>query len=416
MATSRCSPFVRPVHDAPVPLVVIGGSARAFAVSAARAGHRVYAADLFDDLDLRASVTATACVRDVAGGYPTGLVAAARSFPAAAFCFLGALENHPDVIRAVARDRPLLGCPPASLASVRDPWSLQRLVRDAGLASPECHADPRGLPRDGSFLAKPLAGAGGRGIVPWGAATLTPLRATVWQRRVVGTAWSASYVVSAAGGRLLGASRQLLGLPWCHARPFAYCGSIDEPLAGVPWAVRRQFTALGAALAGCGLRGAVGADVIVDAAGVVWVVEVNPRPCASMELIERATGESIAAAHLAACGAGSVPPSSESAAPPRWVKAVLYAPRDVAIDAAWLARVAAWQGLWSTAGHPAIADMPAAGRTIPGGAPVCTLFAVAGTAAAAVDQLRERARAVSAAISRPGGAARPPAGNRSSIP
>jgi len=297
MATSHCSPSVRPMHDAPTPLVVIGGSARAFAVSAARAGRRVYAADLFDDLDLRAAATATACVRDLAGGYPSGLVAAARSFPAAAFCFLGALENHPDVIRAIARDRTLLGSPPASLAGVRDPWSLQRLVRHAELASPECHADPRGLPRDGSFLAKPVAGAGGRGIVPWQPTTPTPPHATVWQRRIVGTAWSASYIVSAAGSRLLGASRQLLGLPWCHARSFAYCGSIDEPLAGLPAAVRRQFTDLGAALAGCGLRGAVGADAVVDAAGVVWVVEVNPRPCASMELIERATGESIADAH-----------------------------------------------------------------------------------------------------------------------
>lgn len=404
------------MHDAPMPLVVIGGSARAFAVSAARAGRRVYAADLFDDLDLRATATATACVRDLAGGYPTGLVAAARSFPAAAFCFLGALENHPDVIRAIARDRTLLGSPPASLAGVRDPWSLQRLVQDAGLASPECHADPRGLPRDGSFLAKPLAGAGGRGIVPWETATPTPAHATVWQRRVVGAAWSASYIVAAAGSRLLGASRQLLGLPWCHARAFAYCGSIDEPLAGVPSAVRHQFTALGAALAGCGLRGAVGVDAIVDAAGVVWVVEVNPRPCASMELIERATGESIAAAHLAACGAGAVPTPMASAGPPRWAKAVLYAPHAITIDAAWLARVAAWQEPWSAAGHPAIADIPAAGRTIPAGGPVCTLFAAADTAAAAVDQLQARTTAVSAAISRPGGAASPPAGARSSIP
>lgn len=404
------------MHDAPAPLVVIGASARAFAASAARAGRQVYAADLFDDLDLRAIATGTRCVHDLAGGYPTGLIAATRSFPAAAFCYVGALENHPAVIHAIARDRTLLGSPPETLPAVRDPWSLQRLVRNAGLASPDCHADPRGLPRDGSFLAKPLAGAGGHGIVPWENATATPRRATVWQRRVVGTAWSASYAVSAAGCRLLGTSRQLLGLPWCHARPFAYCGSIDEPLAGVPIAVRRQFTTLGTALAACGLRGVVGVDAVVDAAHVVWVVEVNPRPCASMELIERATGESIAAAHLAACGAGPHPAPAAPAAAPLWAKAVLYAPRDVAIDANWLARVADWQTVWSTIGQPAVADIPPAGRTIPAGAPVCTVFAAAPTAAAAVDQLRERAAALSASISRPGGAAGLPAATRSSIP
>ena len=405
------------MHDAPTPLVVIGAATRAFAASAARAGWRVYAADLFDDLDLRAVATATTCVRDFPGGYPTGLVAAARSFPAAPFCFVGALENHPTVIHEIAHDRTLLGSPPQALAVVRDPWSLQRLVQDAGLASPECRADPRGLPRDGSFFAKPLASAGGHGIVPWDTTAQTPRRETVWQRRVVGTAWSASYIVSAAGSRLIGVSRQLLGLPWCHARPFAYCGSIDEPLDGVPIAVRRQFTALGPALAACGLRGAVGADAIIDPAGVVWVVEVNPRPCASMELIERATGESIAAAHLAACGAAPDMTPALSAAPPRWAKAVLYAPHDVAIDATWLARVADWQSQWSaTAGRPAIADIPPAGRTLPEGAPVCTLFAAADTAAAAVDQLRERATTVAASFSRPDGAAGPPAATRSSIP
>lgn len=405
------------MHDAATPLVVIGAAARAFTVSAVRAGCRVYAADLFADLDLQAAAAATACVRDFAGGYPTGLVAAVRAFPAAAFCYVGALENHPAVIDAIARDRRLLGCPAAALAAVRDPWSLQRLVRDAGLESPECHADPGGLPRDGSFLAKPLAGAGGRGIAPWDVAARMPVDESVWQRRIDGVAWSASYIVSAADVRLIGASRQLIGLPWCQARPFAYCGSIDEPLDGVPTAVRRQFAALGPALAACGLRGAVGVDAIIDAAGAVWVVEVNPRPCASMELIERATGLSLAAAHLAACGVEVGEPAADPAWPRRWAKAVLYAPREFVVDPAWLACLAAWQRDWSAeTGQPSIADIPAPHRTIPAGGPVCTLFAAAATPAAALDQLRTRAAALTASVSRPADAAGPRAATRSSIP
>lgn len=401
----------------PTPLVVIGASARAFAISAVRAGYRVYAADLFADLDLRAAAAATACVRDVAGGYPTALVTAARSFPAAAFCYVGALENHPAVIRAIARERTLLGSPPEAIAAVRDPWSLQRLVRQAGLASPECRADPDGLPRDGSFLAKPLASAGGHGIARWDVASRSPMGTSVWQRRVVGVDWSAAYIVSEAGARLLGASRQLVGLPWCYARPFAYCGSIDEPLDGVPTAVCRQFAALGPALAATGLRGAVGVDAVVDASDTVWVVEVNPRPCASMELMERATGESIAAAHLGACGGALVEPPAYPATPPRWAKAVLYAPQALVIDGAWLERVAAWQREWSAGStHPAIADIPAPGRTVPAGGPVCTLFAAAATPPLAIACLRERAAALVAPVSRPDGGAGPPVATRSSIP
>jgi predicted ATP-grasp superfamily ATP-dependent carboligase len=244
-----------------------------------------------------------------------------------------------------------------------------------------------------------------------------PVHESVWQRRIIGDAWSASYIVSAADGRLVGASRQLIGLPWCQARPFAYCGSIDEPLDGVPTAVRRQFAALGPALAACGLRGAVGVDAIVDASGAVWVVEVNPRPCASMELIELATGLSLAAAHLAACGAEVVEPPAHQALPLRWAKAVLYAPHEFVVDPAWLARVAAWQHDWSTVtGQPSVADIPAPHRTVPAGGPVCTLFAAAATPAAALNQLRARAAAVFASVSRPADAAGPRAATRSSIP
>jgi predicted ATP-grasp superfamily ATP-dependent carboligase len=405
------------MHDAPTPLVVIGASARAFATSAVRAGWRVYAADLFADLDLQAAAAGTACVRDFAGGYPTGFVAAVRSFPVAAFCYVGAMENHTAVIRAIARERTLLGSAPEAFSAVRDPWSLQRLVRHAGLASPECRTDPDGAPRDGSFLVKPLASAGGHGIAPWDVAARSPMGTSVWQRRVVGVDWSAAYIVSAAGGRLLGASRQLVGLPWCYARPFAYCGSIDEPLAGVPTAVRRQFAALGSALAACGLRGAVGVDAVVDASGTVWVIEVNPRPCASMELIERATGQSIAAAHLAACGGAVAEPPAHPATPLRWAKAVLYAPQELVVDGAWLDRVAAWQREWSAGTtHAAIADIPASGRTVPVGGPVCTLFAAAATPALAIERLRERAAALVAPVTRPDGGAGPPAVTRSSIP
>jgi predicted ATP-grasp superfamily ATP-dependent carboligase len=144
-------------------LVVIGASCRAFAASATAAGWRVHAADLFGDLDLDAVAAASVCVRDISGGYPAALVDAVRGFPPAAFCYVGAIENHPDVLRAVAADRRLLGSPPEALAAVRDPWSLRELVRTTGLDCPDSRRSPDGLPTDGSYLRKPLAGAG-RGL------------------------------------------------------------------------------------------------------------------------------------------------------------------------------------------------------------------------------------------------------------
>ena len=407
------------MDDCPA-LVVIGASGRFFAASARRAGWRVHVADLFGDLDLREVAASVACARDRAGGYPESLIDAARDFPPAAFCYVGAVENHPQVIRAVARDRRLLGSPPEAVAAVRDPWALRRIVRGAGLASPDCQPGPEGLPADGSYLRKPLASAGGRGIVPWTAAAPPTVAPCVWQRRTAGGCWSAAFVVAAEGGRLVGASRQWTGLPWCHARPFSYCGSLDVPLPALPDGLRRQLAALGPALADCGLRGVVGADLVVDAAGVAWVLEVNPRPTASMELIERASGASIAALHLAACGATPAEGGEPAAAAVggHHTKAVLYAPHALAVDAAWLDRLAECRRRWQAEdGLAAVADIPAPGRLIPAGGPICTLFATAATAAIAAARLRERAEAVSAMFSPPcGGPAPRPAATPGGIP
>lgn len=388
-------------------LVVIGASSRAFAASAAAAGWQVHAADLFGDLDLDAVAAASVRVRDVPGGYPAALVDAARTFPPAACCYVGALENHPDVLRAVAGDRLLLGSPPEALAVVRDPWSLRELVRTAGLDCPDSRRNPDGLPTDGSYVRKPLAGAGGRGVVPWDSAADATAVACHWQRRIVGESWSAAYVTSAAGGRLIGASLQLTGRPWCHARPFTYCGSIDVPLAMVPGRLRDRLAALAPALAGCGLRGLAGVDFMVDAAGTPWVVEVNPRPTASMELLERATGESIAAAHISACGgrpaAASTTPGSAGL---RHAKAVVYAPRRLCVDEAAVARLLGLRRLWSqVADQPAIADIPRPEGCIPAGGPICTVFAAAPAAPAAVAELQRRAAAIDAAFTRPAGVA-----------
>ncbi len=392
--------------------MVIGASVRAFAQSARRAGWLVHAADLFADLDLEAAAQAVVrAAREDGPAYPHNLAAAIRGFPSAPWCYTGAIENHPDVIADIAGLRPLLGSGPEAVRAVRDPVRLSRAVRDAGLLFPDTFPAPDGVPVDASYLVKPVASAGGRGIVRWtgraaaGAAD-APERRAVWQRFVAGEAWGVAYVAGPHAVALLGASRQLTGAGWCHAAEFAYCGSIAAP--SLAPRVRDQFVALGEALSGFGLAGVFGVDVIVDAAGRVTVLEVNPRPTASMELLERATGRSIAATHLAACGAASPRPAASAAAGAAiWTKAVLFARRPTAIDAATLATLEAACRPWTEAdaGWPALGDIPRAGQTIPAGGPVVTVFARGTDADDPCGPLRARVatidRLLAAAISRP---------------
>ena len=401
-------------------LVILGASARALAASAVAAGWSVDAADLFCDVDLvslaRRTVPATAAG---GGDYPWCLADAARRLaPAAPFSYTGALENHPDLVATIAVDRPLAGTGADALRRLRDPDCLAAAVRAAGLGFPETFRDETGLPTDGTFLVKPLAGAGGRGIRvwhgpepadPWGRSVDRPdgerprPRPRVWQRFVRGAAISASYAMSRGEARLFGVSRQLLGRRWCHAAGFTWCGAVATRWTGRPSWERRlhaPLSRLGDVLGEVfGPLGVVGVDLVLRPDHELTVIEVNPRPTASMELFERLGAISVARAHLSACGLAEGGPISGSprasvAAPggPAWAKVVLFAARPTFVSQTLLATVLSAAEPWteSDGGWPSLADIPRPGQTIPAGLPVVTVFGCGATPFRAVRAIRKR--------------------------
>jgi len=399
-------------------IVILGASARALAQSAVRAGWNVYAADLFGDLDLQAIATVAVPVASdgthATADYPWSLRTAAARFPsAAAWCFTGAVENHPDLIDAIGRERALAGNPSGVVRRLRDPVPIAAAATAAGLLFPETQPSPAGVPLDGTFLVKPLASAGGRGIRRWmpelaADHVSTPCQPRIWQRFVPGTPLSASYCFAQGSSRLLGVCRQLIGEPWCHAGLFAWCGAVTLGADG-----RRpdhdrliaSLTHLGDVLAARFQPvGLVGVDLVVDAGGYITVIEVNPRPTASMELLERSTAVSIAGRHLAACG--FAPPSNEMLAAPlllptaTWAKAVLFASQPTSVTQPMIDRLACETIPWTQAdaGWPALADIPRPGQTIPAGAPVVTIFATSPTADDAVTKLRDRVAHIDAIL------------------
>lgn len=371
--------------------MIVGASCRAAAASATAAGWAVHAADLFDDLDLAAAAVATRR----AGHYPDGLVSAGASFPPAPWCYTGALENHLHILDSIAARRPLAGNDAARVRHVRQPATLATILSLAGLRAPETFFAPDGVPIDGSFLRKPLASAGGRGIVAWTPLVPPAREPCIWQRRTSGEPLSAVLALSADPGRVLGVTRQLVGAASCRAPAFAFCGAILLPPAAIPAAVHAQFDSLATTLAShAGLRGIVGVDAILESDGRLTVLEVNPRPTASAELVERSTGTSIMATHLAAFGHAS-PRSSHTGCPGVWSKAILFAARPTPIDTRLLDRLAARAAPWTGAdGHPALADIPRPGQVLRAGAPVLTIFARGDTEPESTAELDHRIAAV----------------------
>jgi predicted ATP-grasp superfamily ATP-dependent carboligase len=339
-------------------VLVAGVSTRALAESAVRAGYQVTAVDAFGDADLRAVADVLPLGHDGARPYGADAAAqAARPVSAALVAYTSNFENHPAAVAVLARGRRLLGNPPAVLTRVRHPLLLSRALAERGLAVPIASLDGR------RWLLKPRRSGGGHGIVAWRRRLPVP-RGAYLQERIAGAPGS---IVFAADGRRavpLGLTRQLVGERAFGARGFRYCGSLlvssDETLFPRQSELLDRATALAqAATAAFGLRGLNGIDFIARN-GVPLPIEVNPRYCASMELVERAAGVSLFRIHLDAC-AGRLP-ERPSPAPRVLGKAIVFARHEVLIDdpARWNAE---------------IADVPHPGERIAAGRPVCTVFA-----------------------------------------
>jgi predicted ATP-grasp superfamily ATP-dependent carboligase len=328
-------------------VLVVAVSARMIAQLAVADGYEVTAVDRFGDVDLRAIAPgATAASNDA-------LAALAAGIEADAVVYGGGLENRADLVTQLSQGRELLGTAAELLDAVRDPWSVAAAARAAGCKAPETRSIDD-LPAPNGWLRKPRHGGGGRGIRRWIGGRLRTTE--ILQRHIQGLSCSAVAIADGRRATVLGTTEQL------HRAPgFGWTGNLTPPrlpeseqaeLAGRLQAVCTEIAER------FGVRGAFGIDAIWDGRRA-WVLEVNPRPPAGLELFGPGSFEAhvLGARGLGLPVAGS-PPATRCAK----VKLVLFAPRDLrAPDPGW------WPaGL--------VRDIPHAGETIRRGQPVCTLI------------------------------------------
>jgi predicted ATP-grasp superfamily ATP-dependent carboligase len=361
-------------------VLTVGVSVRALAESAARAGASVVALDAYGDLDLRRIAHFVAIPRDGSAMFDQMAVArASRDIDASHVAYVSSFENAPEAVQLLARGRTLLGNTPSVLRRVRDPLALARALPRLGARTPAVRASAPLTSDATRWLLKPRLSGGGHGIVRWTRGMRVP-RTSIVQQQLRGDVGSIIFVADGARIEVLALTRQLAGDAAFGASGFAYCGSILE--LHRPTLLARA-TALAAAVAReFALRGVCGVDFIARR-DVPYAIEVNPRPTASMELVERATGLSIWLTHVAGCsGALSHPAhSSSETASLAHGKAVLYARRPVVLGdtTRWLA-------------DDDVRDIPAPGERIARGSPICTIFASGRTSALCYAALVRRAR------------------------
>jgi predicted ATP-grasp superfamily ATP-dependent carboligase len=346
------------------PVIVLGYSVRALAQSALRSGFAPFAMDVFADRDLEASCPAVRIER-----YPHGFLKALAASPGAPWMYTGGLENFPALLEHLALMRPLWGNGAAVVQSVRRVENLAKVVVNAGCRFPEI-----GLRRQPAVV-KPHRGSGGIDVRPASDQDFAKVpRGCYLQELIAGRTASAVFVAARGDAVLLKATRQLVGSDFGLARPFIYVGSMG------PLELGAKFTAkldgLGQSLAHeFSLVGLFNVDfVIVD--DEIWVLEVNPRYSASVEVLELAGGVAYVALHAEACTRGALPRQARAETERFSGKAVYYADENGVVPAAIDALAAQWQ---REDGRPGLADIPQVGAKLSSGEPVATVLASGGS-------------------------------------
>jgi predicted ATP-grasp superfamily ATP-dependent carboligase len=350
-------------------------------MSALRAGFRPHCADLFADRDLQ---TICPVLRVPSDRYPAGFAKLVEQDTPGPWMYTGALENRPDFIREMVSHRQLWGASAESLFKVRDPHWVSQALKSLGLPYPELASNLSMVDKKRKWIVKPLHSAGGRGIMIWSGEPFP--KGMFLQELIPGQPCSAVFIASRNGARLLGVTEQLIGELALGAAPFFYCGSIGPlRLNGHAESILRK---VGSTLAmKTELQGIFGVDFILQD-DVPWVVEVNPRYTASVEILEFAAGIKALAWNSQAFTKGVRPPEPSFGDARIHGKAILFAKKDLLFphDGPWTPSLKADRDLTEM---PDYADIPAAGESISEGKPILTVFSKADSRDACWENLKE---------------------------
>jgi predicted ATP-grasp superfamily ATP-dependent carboligase len=336
--------------------------------------------DAFGDLDTREVAAAWRRVPvDGQWRFRSGALlaaAAALAPPSVPLVWGSGFERAPGLLARLAAGRPLWGTDPGVVRAVKDPVRFAAVARALGIRHPEVRTAP---PDDWRGWLCKRAGAAGGGHVRQATARLPRGRGWYWQREVPGRAVSALVAADGSTAGTLGTSEQ-----WTAPSPgrrYRFAGAL-APARLSSTAHERLCTAAVSLAERHGIRGLASVDALVQGDEVI-VLELNPRPGASLEAYERAHGANLFRIHHQACAgrlAAALPPVRAVAG-----AAIVHADRQGRIPADF-----PWPGF--------AADRTPGGTTLRAGAPVCTVLAEAGDAAAVRALLAARGRAVLTAI------------------
>ncbi len=352
--------------------------------------------------------------------YPNSLPDDVAHVRADGWFYCGALENSPKILERILKKGnfigPLLGTLPDGLEMLRNPVWLAKTLSEVGLKTLSIANQSSPPEPNGTWLQKPLASAGGRMIRIWNenAAQIPFPEPHYFQQIAEGIGASVIFRINGGNIDWLGSARELEA-PNESVPPtaFSYCGSFG-PTDDLPAEVNRKLRKIIQTLVELvpSLKGVVGLDFRFDG-DEVWLVEVNPRYTASIEVLELAFGRSLLNPQGHADGFGdlSLMPGDRLASTSSFspltndqnlsqtrivAKQILYASESfVAPD---LRQFVHASDPWTI---PLMADVPVPGTFVERGWPICTVLASGDNHPALETKLKDRLKVVWGLLQKP---------------
>jgi predicted ATP-grasp superfamily ATP-dependent carboligase len=329
-------------------VLIIAGSGRMLAEAACQAGLKALVIDLYADLDTRECAFEVRRLPTLAVEHVAPVLDDfAGRYGVCRAVYGSGLEPYPETLDYLERKTALLGNAPAVFRRLQDKAAFFAVLDELQIPFPDVSFAVPDAPA--GWLVKPMCGQGGLGIrrhVPGSDA-----RAVYWQKFQIGISGSVLFLADTHRVQVVGFNTQF------HAHlndglEFVFSGLINHSILSgsqrsglTDWLTRcvRAF----------GLKGLNSLDFIQDGERI-YVLEINPRPSASMQLYGH-----LLARHMAACQ-GELPralPKQEGFAGFR----IVYADKDLRISEGFI-----WPE-WT-------ADRPEAGAVCHAEEPVCSVI------------------------------------------
>ena len=360
-------------------MLIMATSGRALAQCAARAGFSSVVLDCFADADTRLATEAASSVADSSGLRLDAcrlLETAERLSPPAdtdALIYGAGFESDPALLESFSARYRLCGNPPEVIRLVKDPQTLFPLLDQVGLPYPDTRLSPP-VSTDG-WLVKRIGGAGGQHVQRCGVRAFEPGR-DYFQRAVPGTVCSALFLADKRCAQIVGVSEALPPGDGFES-PFAYSGAVSH--AAVPPGIRAELSKkLGMLVAMTGLVGLNGIDFVVDRDSF-RVLELNPRPTATLELYDPDVADGLLHSHVSTCR--GEPVSFEQRWGPVRAHAIVFARSRFRVPSNW--RPAAW-----------CSDVPYPNALVSPGMPICSVRAEGCSHAEVVSRISQYRAAV----------------------